>query len=285
MLTLYTLKLLEGQPNLRYTRIKSIGSVRMNENQRFSIGEIAKLFDISASTIRYWEEEGLLSTKRNDMNGYREFDMESIIELTDIIFYRNLNVPIKKMKEFTQLSPENLYGTLDETETKVNKEISMLQAKLKVIKSRKKQINNVFSLRENPYQQEFIDIEKIVAFEMDNPKDIQVQLEDPNNFVLFKNDPKDKEFQMGLAVPYNYENQNLELWRQTDHPNAMYITCLLDVQYEDKDKHNFKKHERVLKTMGYKLERIIAPYLASITGLHDVSTDFYKAWLEVTSLE
>ena len=38
----------------------------------FSIGEVSKLLDVPAATIRFWEQEGLLSP-RKEANRYRAY--------------------------------------------------------------------------------------------------------------------------------------------------------------------------------------------------------------------
>ncbi len=255
----------------------------MSEEQRYSIGEIARLFQIPASTIRYWEEKDIFKIKRNDENEYREFDIQTTIELLDVVFYRNLNVPIQKMKEFNRLSPEAIYSILNDTELQVQQELTELKKKLTGIAGRKQQLENLFTLKENSYQEEILLLEKIVAFDMYNPQDIQVQLAGPTNFVLFKKSPAAREFQMGLAVPLNYENGNEELWRNEKNMGKKYVTCLLETNSENLDEHNYQHHEESLSKLGFHVEQIIAPYLATASNDRQKSVDYYKAWLEVST--
>lgn len=253
----------------------------MSEERHYSIGEIAKLFKLPASTIRYWEEKEIFKTKRNDENDYREFDIQTAIELLDVVFYRNLNVPIKKMKRLNRLSPEAIYSILQDTESQVQQELAELQRKLTGIAGRKQQLENLFTLKDNSYQKEPLHLEKIVAFDMYNPKDIQVQLAGPTNFVLFKKHPSVTEFQMGLAVPFDYDNGNTVLWRNQQEDNKTYLTCLLETNSDNLDAYNYQLHEAALNKMGYQVEQIIAPYLATAANDHEDSVDYYKAWLEV----
>ncbi|MBU5677680.1 effector binding domain-containing protein [Alkaliphilus sp. MSJ-5] len=57
------------------------------------IGEIAKKFDISNRTLRYWEEEGIISSIRTE-NGYRFYDDENAVRIKQIILLRKLRMPI-----------------------------------------------------------------------------------------------------------------------------------------------------------------------------------------------
>ncbi|MCC5468178.1 MerR family DNA-binding transcriptional regulator [Pelosinus baikalensis] len=40
---------------------------------KWTIGEMAKLFDVSTDTLRYYEKSGLLSSERHSDNGYRYY--------------------------------------------------------------------------------------------------------------------------------------------------------------------------------------------------------------------
>ena len=50
--------------------------------------DVSELLNIPKSTIRYWDEQGLISTTRNEENGYRTFDLEDLFKIYDIDFYR-----------------------------------------------------------------------------------------------------------------------------------------------------------------------------------------------------
>ncbi len=65
------------------------------------INEVEHLTHLSKKSIRYYEELGLITPKRDD-NGYRIYDEENLKELKVIKFLRELNISvndIKKLKE------------------------------------------------------------------------------------------------------------------------------------------------------------------------------------------
>lgn len=68
-------------------------------NERWTIGEVAKLFDVSTDTLRYYEKIGLLTSKKNKANSYRYYSYDEIITMMDILFFRNLELPVKEIKE------------------------------------------------------------------------------------------------------------------------------------------------------------------------------------------
>lgn len=60
------------------------GGNRMEKN--YTIKDVSELLNIPKSTIRYWDEQGLISTTRNEENGYRTFDLEDLFKIYDIDF-------------------------------------------------------------------------------------------------------------------------------------------------------------------------------------------------------
>ncbi len=56
-------------------------------NEKWTIGEVAKLFDVSTDTLRYYEKIGILSPHKNGDNGYRYYSYDEIVVLMDIIVF------------------------------------------------------------------------------------------------------------------------------------------------------------------------------------------------------
>lgn len=63
----------------------------------YTISELAKLAGVSTRTLRYYDEINLLKpTKIND-SGYRIYSEKEVDLLQQILFYRELDVPLKKI--------------------------------------------------------------------------------------------------------------------------------------------------------------------------------------------
>jgi len=62
------------------------------------INEVEHLVGLSKKSIRYYEENGLLTPKRNKENDYRIYNDEDIKKLKIIKFLRELGVPIRDLK-------------------------------------------------------------------------------------------------------------------------------------------------------------------------------------------
>lgn len=58
----------------------------------YSLHELCQLSGVSARTLRYYDEIGLLKPVRVDVTRYRYYDDTSITTLQTILFYRALRV-------------------------------------------------------------------------------------------------------------------------------------------------------------------------------------------------
>ena len=63
---------------------------------KYQIKEFAKLTDVSVRTLHYYDETGLLKPAFVDeQNGYRFYDENSLARMQEILFYRELDFPLK----------------------------------------------------------------------------------------------------------------------------------------------------------------------------------------------
>ena len=64
------------------------------------INEIAKLSGVTVRTLHYYDKIGLLTPPEVDeRNGYRSYDENSLVRLQEILFYRELDFPLKTIAE------------------------------------------------------------------------------------------------------------------------------------------------------------------------------------------
>ena len=67
---------------------------------RMHIKEFAKLTGVSVRTLHYYDEIGLLKPAFIDeQNGYRDYDEKSLGRMVEILFYRELDFPLKSILE------------------------------------------------------------------------------------------------------------------------------------------------------------------------------------------
>lgn len=63
------------------------------------INEVEALVGITKKNVRFYEQQGLLSPRRNSENGYRDYDGEDIHRLRQIKLLRKLGLPIGEIRQ------------------------------------------------------------------------------------------------------------------------------------------------------------------------------------------
>lgn len=63
------------------------------------INEVEALAGITKKNIRFYEEQGLLSPKRNAENGYRDYGDEEVMTLRRIKLLRKIGIPIEEIRQ------------------------------------------------------------------------------------------------------------------------------------------------------------------------------------------
>lgn len=79
----------------------------------YTIKEVADLAGVSTRTIRYYDEIGLLSPAETRDNGYRYYDQDSLLMLQQIMFLRELDVPLKEIHLILNQPGFNLLSGLE----------------------------------------------------------------------------------------------------------------------------------------------------------------------------
>ena len=98
----------------------------------YSISEIADMLHVSPYTIRYYDKEGLFPLVKR-VNGIRVFEDKDFPWLRMLNCLKNLNMPIKKIKEYVDLAlkgDETLkerYQLILEQEENIQKQIEELR--------------------------------------------------------------------------------------------------------------------------------------------------------------
>ena len=64
----------------------------------YSSNQLSKISGVSARTLRYYDEIGLLKPVRIASSGYRIYGQDELDALQQILFYRELGFPLEEIK-------------------------------------------------------------------------------------------------------------------------------------------------------------------------------------------
>ena len=98
----------------------------LNYEHSMSIGELSLQTNIPPSTIRYWEKEGFITSKRGELNNYRLFDPFQLIKvllmkITQNAVYSYEVIQLKKeIKELNHHDLEEVRTVIDAIQNHLN---------------------------------------------------------------------------------------------------------------------------------------------------------------------
>ncbi len=65
---------------------------------QYKVNQLAKLSGLSARTLRYYDQIGLLTPEKTESNGYRLYGLAEVDKLQQILFYRELGLALEEIK-------------------------------------------------------------------------------------------------------------------------------------------------------------------------------------------
>lgn len=91
------------------------------------IKDVSNKYDITARTLRYYEDMGLLSSTRNDDYAYRMYDENAIRRLEQILILRKLNISIKDIQRvFNTTGSDVVLEVLGKKVQNIDDEVALL---------------------------------------------------------------------------------------------------------------------------------------------------------------
>lgn len=95
---------------------------------KYLIGEVCKLFNTTRDTLRHYENIGLVNPRKDLGNGYRYYDVEDLNSLTDIFFFKKLNLPLEDIKKAVKNStPEDILEIINHKEKHLQRELNKIK--------------------------------------------------------------------------------------------------------------------------------------------------------------
>ena len=65
----------------------------------FTVKQLSRLAGVTPRTLHHYDAIGLLKPSRIGANGYRYYEQESLLRLQQILFYRELDIPLDAIKK------------------------------------------------------------------------------------------------------------------------------------------------------------------------------------------
>lgn len=105
----------------------------------YTIKEVSEMTGIPATTLRYYDKEGLLPYLKREKSGYRIFDDTDLTMLQIVDCLKNTGMPIKDIKQFSEWVSEGdaslrkRYDMFLQRKKAVEKQMADLQKMLDIV--------------------------------------------------------------------------------------------------------------------------------------------------------
>lgn len=248
-------------------------------SKHFQIGEIAQFFQIPASTLRYWEEKGILKPNQDQNNHYRSYCIEDFMTISDIIFYKNLGLPLKHIKEMEETSVDEHALLFEDLMTSLKNEQAVLEQRMQKLRHHMQAIDIFHELTQYPYQITDIDTDCIVSFEFLEADKLYQYINNPYLYSRVQYSHHLSQEQRGLTIDKKDANQYSEeeiIWKKQ---GQRYMTFLMREEISEGFPNDLKEHLAIIEKQ-YHTGAVISRFLLCAKENGKVY-DFYKTFVEI----
>jgi DNA-binding transcriptional MerR regulator len=92
----------------------------------FTVKQLSKLAGVTPRTLHHYDEIGLLKPSRVGDNGYRYYGEESVLRLQQILFYRELDIPLDEIKKILGRQDFDVLGALQSHKDALKRQVTRL---------------------------------------------------------------------------------------------------------------------------------------------------------------
>lgn len=176
----------------------------------YSISKLCKEYNLSRSTLLYYDRIGLLNPKERTGANYRNYSEEDRIRLGKICAFREAGVPLDQIKELLDTGEVNENLVLERRLYELNEEIRYLRLQQKIIIEmfKAKNINDKAMLMD---KKTFISILKSAGLKDETFSQLHIQFE--------KNSPEAHQFFLEfIGIPED-EIKQIRMYSKKDEKN------------------------------------------------------------------
>jgi len=99
----------------------------------YTVKQLSTLAGVTPRTLHYYDQIGLLKPTRIAENGYRYYGDESLLRLQQILFYRELDLPLEEIKKIMGHHDFDVMGALYSHRDALKKQLARLNRLLQTV--------------------------------------------------------------------------------------------------------------------------------------------------------
>lgn len=241
----------------------------------FSIGDISRLLNVPTATLRFWEEKGLFSVGKGK-NRYRRYTVHNLAEIADVMFFRNLGIPVSRVGAMGSYTLEEYACQLQSTQLQLEEKIQAHSQMYQRAQNQLRQLEEVRRLKERGYGIENVPFQMVFPFEYQEKDKLRLYAQDPTRYVRYFDTRNISREARGIILPPEPDS-GCPLWRKD--PASRFLTFLI------REKVDRGYESDVLRTLEqiqnyYGTRYLLAQYLCSAAEDGE-RVDYLKAYLEI----
>ena len=222
-----------------------------------TISQVAKLTGISTRTLQYYDEIGLLRPSEITPSGYRLYNDETLQELQQILFFKELGFKLMEIKEILQRPDFDRIAAFKKQKEllwlKRNRTDRLLQLLERLEKGEQCMSFKEFDLTEY--------IEALENFKQSNADDVIKHFGSVENFEMFIQKIRDDEEHVAkLAIQ---EFGSIEKYTEAMKHNLEHISEIMENRYS-KIPEEMKTEDKFLKLVSHKGEDVTSDSIQNI---------------------
>ena len=99
----------------------------------FTVKQLSKLAGITPRTLHHYDEIGLLKPSRVGDNGYRYYGEDAVLRLQQILFYRELDIPLDDIKKIMGRRDYDVMGALQSHKEALSKQAARINRLIQTV--------------------------------------------------------------------------------------------------------------------------------------------------------
>ena len=108
----------------------------------YSVKELSKLAGISVRTLHHYDHIGLLKPAKRSGKGYRIYQQEQLLLLQQILFYKEMAIPLKEIMQIIKDPDFDVLNTLEFHKQEAARQIQRWRQLLKTIEKTMLKLKN-----------------------------------------------------------------------------------------------------------------------------------------------
>ena len=125
-----------------------------------TVKQLSKLAGVTPRTLHHYDQIGLLKPSRVGENGYRYYGEESVLRLQQILFYRELGIPLEDIKKIMGRRDFDVMGALRSHKDALQKQVTRLNRLINTVDNTINHLKGNMTMSDKAYFEGFSEEEQ-----------------------------------------------------------------------------------------------------------------------------